>query len=135
MGTPIQMYIASAGGTEVASIDVPENGHLVGVDVNMYADIDVDAETVAAQLSFSSALVNANDSRSVICNAEIYSSQVTAAGVSMNNVSKFVGPIEVPVSAGERLYLHVVSSTTIAGRIRFVLFFDFDSDRPAVRRR
>lgn len=130
----IGMFADIAGGTQdaVASIDIPQDGALTGIDWDVRGDLDADAEEMDVELSFiATNQLETNDVRGRISSvgAEI---SLTTSGVAVCFLQKFVGPIEIPVSGGERLYLHAKCTTGLTGRIRCNIHFDTAS--PAQRR-
>jgi hypothetical protein len=122
----IGMYAAIAGGTEdaVANINVPQDGVLRGIDWDVYFDMDGDTEFAAVELSFvATNQVTTHDSRGRISSVGgIYS--LTTSGAAFHTVQKWIGPVELMVFSGERIYLHVVSTSGVLGAIRCNLHFD-----------
>lgn len=139
MGTVVGMTGVITGGTEnnIASIDVPMNGHLVGVDFDLLADLDTDGDHATVELSFgSTGSSTTNDTRSRIATCTVGAAAVlTAVGVSVGRGSKYVQLPDIPVGMGERIYLHSLAAATTPGTARANLHFDFDLDKAMVRRR
>lgn len=136
MGSTIKMYGGGSGGSQdaIASIDVPQNGRLLGVYWSVDHDMDADGEFLRCQVSFGSASTfTTNDSRQVIseCRAQ---AALTTSGV-YNNALNSYHEKDTPVSAGERIYLHLSASSGLVSAVSAFLEFDFDQDRPATRRR
>lgn len=137
MGTCVQMRAVSTGGTEnaLASIDVPMNGNIIGVEWSAYCDFDTDSDVQTWQFSFGSTFANVNDSRQVISNITMGWLGLGAAGIMLGQVNQFVPVPSVPVGMGERLYLHSLAAAGVVGVVLAVLHFDFDLDKVQVRRR
>lgn len=127
MGSNIQMFSAITGGTQNALVafDVPRSGRLTGVSWAINADMDADLDQVIAQLSFGSTSSSVNDSRQVISNAIMGASQVTAAS-TVRTDTNFYDPQDLPVSGGERIFLHSVTTAGITGTFMVIVHFDFD---------
>lgn len=134
MGQVIQMYAAAAPAAGLAQIDVPMNGHIVGVDWNIFVTVGGADANETVELSFSSALQNTvNDSRSVISTIAMYS-DLTTSGAQNSAMQKYVRLPDIPVGMGERLYIHAFG-TAVTITIHCCVHFDFDLDRASVRRR
>lgn len=116
-----KLYAAGTGGTEdgAAQLDVQFDGEINAIFGQMSADLDADQEFCAAELSFIStnSLTN-NDTRGSLFTLRGQCS-VGAAGMVINDTNSGVGGLAIPVTAGERIWLHlsatagVTSSTTI----------------------
>lgn len=134
MGSTIQMYASAVPADALASIDVPANGFLEGVDWlialgNSGADI-----FIRAQLAFSSTnQLGVNDARAVISNIGA-GGDLTTSGVIQTVLNKFVKLPNLKVAAGERIYLHAVG-TAVASTYQAVLHFSFDLDMARSRMR
>lgn len=127
------MFGQGAGGTEdaVANIDIPDDGALVGVQVAHAADIDATDEASTVSLSFiATNQLATNDSRGDIIVTRVRSGLVTAEGGSP--FTNFYTPMDIDVSGGERLYIHVVASAGVVTQVSMILHFRFR--RPPARR-
>lgn len=135
-GTNILMTAAFTGGQQnaLAQIDCPLSGNITGVAWVLSADVDADQDFATAEVSFGSVYVLANDSRQVISIAGVGASQVTAASVVRIDTN-YYDAMSLPVSAGERIYLHVNATASLPGTANAIIHFDFDIDRPQARRR
>lgn len=134
MGTVIQMYSSVAPADNMASIDVPMSGNLIGVDWTVNVAASGADFAIAIQLSFgSTGQFAVNDSRSVVSIISA-SADLTTSGAADTSVNKYVALPSIPVGQGERLYLHA-AGTAIVPTVRACLQFDFDLDRPLSRRR
>ncbi len=131
----IGLYGATTGGIEdaLAQIDIPQDGVITGVDWDMHADLDADSEAIQIELSFiATNLLDKNDVRGRISSisAEI---SITTSGAPVVGIAKFVGPMDLAVSGGERLYLHSVSAAGVIGTVRCNIHLDV-SGRGIARR-
>lgn len=134
MGTVIQMYSAVVPADGMASIDVPHDGKLVGVDWAIRALMAGADTTWVAQLSFgSTGQFAVNDTRSVISVCSMYI-DLTTSGAGEAFVNKFVILPNIAVGMGERIYLHG-AGTAVVGTLNVCLHFDFELDRAQARRR
>jgi len=139
MGTVIGMYAGATGGAQnaIASIDVPANGDLVGVDWDVNSDMDTDLDITTFELSFgSTSSITTNDTRSRISTCATGAvSILTAVGASVGKGTKYVALPDIPVGMGERIYLHALSGATTPASAWANLHFSFDLDKAQVRRR
>jgi len=134
MGTVIQMYASATPADNVANIDVPKTGNLIGLDWSMSVAASGADFSNRAQLSFGSvSTLNVNDARSHIGQCAL-AADLTTSGAAVTFVDRYVALPEIPVSAGERLYLHF-GGTAISITVNLALHFDFDLDQPLTRRR
>ncbi len=123
----IGMFGGITGGTQdaVAQIDIPQDGVLRAIDWDMRVDLDADLELADAELSFiATSQLTTNDTRGRISSVGIMAAILTSVGASVASVQKFVGPFELMVSGGERLFLHVVTTAGVIGGVRASLHFD-----------
>ena len=137
MGTRIQMVGTTAGGTEnnLASIDVPRNGSIVGCSWSTQPDLDTDNDSYDLQLSFGSVYSAANDARQVISHVAQRISAPTLAGFIAPGENFYDQIPDIGVSMGERLYVHGVTSATTVVTFFLMVSFSFDLDQALVRRR
>lgn len=138
MGMRILMSGAITGGVEsgIAQIDCPATGNIVGVFWCANTQLVVDNDFSDLQLSFGSAYAATNDSRMIISFVRQFAKLATAVGLSAPglNVNDFFGT-PIPVNMGERIWMHASTTAAKTGIARAMLSFDFDLDRPSVRRR
>jgi len=137
MGSTIKMYAAGGGGTENgdASVDIPMAGDLVGVRWAVDADCNANGEYVYAQLSFRSAgSFTTNDDRGVLSEVRM-SFQLTTSGIYGPFVNIYEPLPDIPIAAGERLYLNLISTAGVLTNCVCILHFTFDLDKIASRRR
>lgn len=138
MGSIIQMRGVSTGGTEsgLAAIDIPKNGDIVGVEWAIETALDTTADSQSWQVSFGSVMALVNDSRQVIANASLGRlTFATAVGATIGRVDRFAIIPDLPVSMGERLFLHANGSAGVVGTCLVCIHFNFDLDMPLARRR
>jgi len=134
------LFGAGTGGTQdaVATIDIPEDGVITGVDWDLRADLDADSESISVELSFiATNQFTTNDVRGRISSASAQIS-LTTSGVANTFVQKFVGPMEINVSGGERVHLHIDSTSGVASNVRCNLHLDVSRrarNRRSARRR
>ena len=132
--TILGLYAAVTGGTQnaLASIDIPEDGMLTGIDWDAGVNVDADNEIFAGELSFiATQQLDQNDVRGRISSISLHVG-IGAAGVAVGGLQKFVGPMEINVAGGERLYLHSNSTAGVIADLRVAIHLD--SRRRSVRR-
>jgi len=123
----IGIYAVISGGTEnaVAQIDVPQDGVLRALDWDMNTNMDADGEVINIELSFiATNQLNQNDVRGRISSISAHATVLTAVGLYIFSVQKFVGPFELMLAGGERIYLNSVSTSGVTGDIRCNFHFD-----------
>jgi len=141
MSDVIGMVGVLIGGTQdaMAMIDIPQDGFLIGIDWDLNADLDADIEVVSAELSFiATNQLTSNDVRGRISSVSARAAVLTAVGTAIVSIQKWLSGFDIPVSAGERFFLHGVSIAGVAGVVIVNLFFDFGSNalpRRSTRRR
>ena len=137
MGSIIKMYAAGTGGSQdaVASIDIPMQGRLIGVQWAFAAELDADQDSANAQLSFrSQGGFATNDDRGVISEVAQEHQLVTSGGI-VTGVNMYAPLPDLPVGHGERLYLHLNVTASTPSIVICLLHFDFDIDKVSSRRR
>lgn len=131
MGSTVKMY---STGTS-AQIDIPMSGDLIGIQWAMQSDADADGDYYQAQVSFrSAASYTTNDDRGVISEV-VAQFQLVTSGAVVNHINTYIPLPDIPIAAGERLYLHVDSTGGVTCSVRAILHFSFDIDKVASRRR
>lgn len=126
---PIQMYAATASDS-AANIDVPADGEIVGVLLEVTAQtLDADGDAAGGEVSFgSSSQFTTNDARNALATCNIRGSNVSANVGVMSSQRVYVefGGDGVPVSAGERIHLHTrVAGGASSPVVRAILYFKF----------
>jgi hypothetical protein len=112
----MQLTATGVGGTEDAAavIDVPEDGHIVGVQWAAYATFDATAENLTCELSFiATNTIATNDARGMISQVRSRFNVVTSGG-GASALNFFVPIPELEVAGGERLYLHLIAAAGLA---------------------
>jgi hypothetical protein len=93
----------------IANLDIVKNGNISSLLFAGYGDLDADGETLAAEVSFSSASgFTTNDTKSSIATVRALAADTGAAASNkLIAINLFVGPnLGIPVKQGERMYLH-----------------------------
>ena len=135
----IQMF-SNSEGDAAASIDIPEDGKLVGVALNVTAvSVAVDGDGAAVEVSFgSTSSFETNDARQVIAATEIVGNLVGAAAnfAPMTATREFDFRDGLQVFAGERIYLHTVGVGVNGAptRAKAHLLIEFKTTAPGRRR-
>jgi len=135
----IGMYGPITGGTEnaIATITLPQTGHLIGIDWDVHVTLDA-AEFTSVELSFiATALLLVNDARGRISSMGISTAAPTLVGFAPVTLQKWLGPFDLAVSSGERIYIHASSTAGVTGSARCNLYMDFVGGAPrrSARRR
>lgn len=133
------MYAAGSGGTEdaAASVDIPRDGFITGIEWDANADLDADTERFRAELSFIATNQFAtNDVRGRISSVSVQIS-LTTSGIATAFLQKWVGPLNLRVAGGERLYLHLFGTSGLASEARCNVHLDTGTgaERRSARRR
>lgn len=88
-----------------AQIQIIQKGRIIGVQWCVTADLDADGEYFAVELSLVPIYQSdTNDSKGIISNIRQLAA-VGAAGTAVSGTNLFV-PVDVPVGAGQLLYLN-----------------------------
>ena len=135
--TLLQMYAAvSATADGVASIDIPEDGEIVGIDWDLVARSGWNTdEAMEVQLSFlATAQFTTNDARGAISSISIGIGALATNGVPGGlHASKYVGmPEGLDVAGGERLHLHSLETGSVNAEVRCLIHLK--TRRPTARR-
>jgi hypothetical protein len=136
MSSVITMRGSGTGGNESAlvSIDVPQDGFLLGCWITHSAELDADGDSSLFQISFGSASSSVNDSRQIICESRV-AAQLTTSGSPMTGNNYYVDFHNgLPVGAGERIYGHVIATASLPTGFSAWLVFSFDEPRARARR-
>lgn len=114
------------GGTQDAGaqIDIPQDGIIRGIDWDMAVALDA-AEVCGCEFSFiSTNQLAVNDVRGRVSSVTTQAGSASGVGLPVSFVQKWVGPFELMVSGGERMFLHSVATTGVVGTVRLNLHFD-----------
>jgi len=118
-----------------ASLDIQFDGLITVVDWACRADMDADAESFGAEVSFlSSSTFVTNDSRGSISMVRGQAGGAEAAGFSWVGVNKSVSGLRIAVAAGERIHLHGVLGGS-ADLVATCYVHVEDTSDPRLRRR
>ena len=104
---------------------------IVGVDWSIKAqDLDTVGDEMSAQLSFlTTSQHTTNDARGVISNIGMYANNTegTPTNPIIASQQKYInmGDDGIDVSGGERLYIHTIFSSGVAGEVHCVVHFSF----------
>ena len=134
----IQMYGGPSTDTDdVSSIDMPEDGQLMGVHISMQSPSMSQAKEMQCEVSFlSSSQFVTNDARGIIAHSTLATSTPTTSGggPAFSN-SYIIYHSGLPIAAGERIHLHFETSDSVLCRIHVLLIFKFKGGIRSVRRR
>lgn len=137
MGSVVTMDAGISGSSAWvlgAQVDVTQNGVLEGFCVSVNADLDADADKVAWNLTFSSTPgAPSNDARSSIA-TETLQHQLVTSGSAVVGTLKYCKLPDIPVAAGERLFLHMYATTGVTAETYLGLHFSFNQPVPSSRR-
>lgn len=125
------LYSAADGSV---SIDVRENDVIEAVHLETYTLAPVDGAVAKAELSFGSASqFTTNDASGIIASVANASDATVGVGKAMN--STFLSGIQVPINAGERLYLHTAKGSQTDQVTRCVIYTRKGASRQVNQRR
>lgn len=132
-----KLYAAGTGGTEnaAAQLDIQFDGVITAIHGSVIGDLDTDLDKVKAEVSFISTntLIN-NDTRgSLITVAEF--AAIGAAGAAVTQANSSVSNLSIPVTAGERLWLHIVATASVDSEVTFYLYVEDGANSELRRRR
>jgi len=129
------------GGTQdaLAMIDIPQDGFLIGIDWDINGDLDSDGDELRLEMSFiATNQLAQNDVRGRISSASARAVVLTSVGGHIVSVQKWLDGFDIPVSAGERLFLHSLTTAAAVAVCVVNLYFDFGTNvlpRRSTRRR
>ena len=121
------MY-ATSSGDSVASIDVPDDGFIVGAQLFCAGRSPSAANaSIVAELSFGSTnQLTTNDARNVIISNHWHAGDVQVAEVAnMAVTNNLVYPDGLTVFAGERIHLHTAVVALTMSEVVALLVFQF----------
>lgn len=127
--------IGVAAGDAAAAIDVREDSDIVAIAGTMTAlDLDTEADFCRAELSFlSTNQMSTNDARGSLLQLELQGTVETLVGVMVPQTAIAVDLGDgIPVNAGERVYIHISTSTGVTPRAIFMLYM---AQKAVTRRR
>lgn len=122
----------------IQSLDVREDGHIIAIGGYVVAS-GVDAQNEGAEIELSFASVSgfgANDTLNQIFGMTSGAHSVTTSGGSPGGQNCWVSGLRIPITAGERIYMHIiVRGTLTALRTNvWIMVEDGVSVRPVRRR-
>lgn len=127
LGVPAGTAAANA----VAQLDIQFDGEIYGCSISAVPDLDAADDSFAIEVSFLSIQsLGTNDSRGSIYIARQRLSLMTAEAGALG-VNALAMGLKVPVTAGERMYLHTSGTTCAADCFIYVE----DRASPRLRRR
>lgn len=130
---------AGATSNDVASIDIAEDGFIVGILGYIEALALSSGDAAIAELSFlSTQQQQANDARGSIMEIIIQAGAVVTSGNTKASENVFMSlPEGIPVAAGERIHLHTFADSGVTPLGVFMLYLSFSpgTGRRAQRRR
>lgn len=98
----------------VANLDIQEDGIIEGCLMSMGPDLDADGENMMMEVSFSSVSgFTNNDTRASLCGCRSQNGLLTSGAI--NCAINLYVPMNTPVSAGERMYLHTNGTAASLG--------------------
>ncbi len=121
-----------------ASLDVPFDGQIMGALLDVRVDgADALNDRISAEVSFSSTSGFAsNDTRASFIGASASQGFLTSGGgPTGRNAFITFAPHGIPVSAGERIYLHVAAGGTVTSAVTCWMYVLIDGTARTARRR
>lgn len=118
----------------VANIDVPEDGNIVAFSLSIEALGIGPDEGARGELSFlATNSFGVNDTRGSIAQVQGGASYETSGGFN-NTYSAWLAGLNIPVVAGERIYIHTKGDTGVTPRMVAYVYVEFKGGRRARRR-
>jgi len=104
---------------DAAHLDIPYDAVLVGIDCNVDATTLAAGDRVEVELSTASVCqATTNDCNGVLANINVAALAIGAIA----NIGKFVGPLNVFLPRGTRVYINALVNGTGAARAMFNLY-------------
>lgn len=132
-----KLYGAGTGGTQnsLASLDIQFDGTVTAIHGSLAADMDADSESVTAEASFLSVNTSGvNDARGSLITLAAQMS-LTTSGVAVTAINSGVSNLSIPVSAGERVHLHLTGAAGVTSLVSVYLYVDDGAPAQLRRRR
>lgn len=126
-----------SGGTEdqVGQLDIQFAGTITAIHGTLAGDLDADGNVLRAEASFiSSNSFGSNDARGSVFEMTMMGVNAGAGGFVNFTESSGVGPVDIPVIAGERMWLHIEGPTSTVSHAAIYIYVQ-DGASPDVRRR
>lgn len=133
--------IANATTNGLASIDAPNDAVITGVQAILTGEWTTpasDSVNIVGELSFlSTNQINVNDSRGSLMEISVAGAMLSTEGGHGLASTLFMGGLDIPLNAGERLHIHSFSSAAnLVGILTFLLHTQVvNTARRSVRRR
>lgn len=113
----------TATGNGVATVTIPANSRLIGIDWSIDINSITDNAELVAELSAASATeIAVNEAQQCLGEIRIFGNFVTS-GLAQYGVNKSTPVPAVPFAAGQKIYLHVVVTGTLTYQGGAVLWF------------
>ena len=132
-----KLAATGTGGVEdgAAQLDIQFDGVITAIFGTLRATLDADAEFALAELSFiSSQTMGNNDTRGSLMLLQLQQ-HVTTSGSNSNCVNEGVSGVEIPVNAGERLWMHLQVTASTASNADFYVYVNDGQPRQTTRAR
>ena len=132
-----KMFANGTGGTEnsVASFDVQFDGDIVAILGHLNPVFDANAESCNMEVSFlSSSTFSVNDARGSLFILGSRLDVITSGG-SQGIANNAVSGVRIPVSAGERIHMHLNASAGVVSVAQAYLYITDAADENLRRRR
>jgi len=124
----IYKLMATTVAEGAATLDIQDDGVLEGVLIAMRATLNADGENMNCEVSFASTNgIATNDTRASFAGAALQVGLLTS-GSANSSVNVFIA-LNLPVSAGERIYLHTAGTAAALDRASVWLYVA-DRGRP-----
>lgn len=132
--------VITANGTtnSISSIDVPVDTIIIAILAILTGEYQTPAAgsySLIGELSFlSTNQISGNDSRGSLMEISVAGTVLTSGGHGLHANSHLEG-VSIPVSAGERLHIHGVSSAaTLLAQLTFMIYTEEGVKRRSARR-
>lgn len=104
-----------------ATLDIQDDGVIEGVLINMRATLNADTENMNVEVSFASVSgFTANDTRASFAGMSLQAGMLTSGGLTASE-NLFIS-MNIPVSGGERIYIHTAGTAAALDRVSVWLF-------------
>lgn len=127
MGEIQAIKVAGTAGTStdgVASIDIPEDGHIVAINSTIKSDDATLGERANMEISFlATNQIVVNDARGTIFNQSAIAQGGTGVIGYAENVTLQLGD-GIPVQGGERIHLHIQQSAAHSTNVDCTLYVE-----------
>jgi len=128
----------STGGTEnaLASLDIQFTGEITAILMAAQVVLDADSESWRGEVSFlSTNTIDSNDARGSLAMVTAGQVELTTSGVFLGQANLSISGLNIPVTAGERVFCHSVASAGVTADFDIYLYVDDRADSRLRRRR